>query len=114
MRHALEVTQETDIHRDFQVFALDNVRMTASAVQLYVPFHLAKMFFMVEIYTPFSEERLRFHQTLVMTTGLETVLVRDIGEGPRIVGPGKKHELTGYRLYRSIVVAFQAGHFVVS
>ena len=25
MRHALEVTQETDIHRDFQVLALDNV-----------------------------------------------------------------------------------------
>jgi len=37
------------------MFSLNNIRMAASAVKFYIPFHLSEMFFVIERYTSFCK-----------------------------------------------------------
>jgi len=96
------------------MLSLNNIRMTASAVKFYISLHLSEMFFVVECYSSFREDHLRFHEAFVMTSRLQTIFIRDIGEGSRIVSSREVQELTGYGLHQCIFMALQAWHLIVS
>ena len=58
MGNILEVAKKTDVHRDFRVIPLDDVRMAASAMQVDLAHRLIKMRSVVEHYTALREGHL--------------------------------------------------------
>ena len=55
MGNALEMTEIADVHRNLEMFSLDNVRMAAPAVQFDPAFHLHKVRFVIKADPSFGE-----------------------------------------------------------
>ena len=69
----VQMTEETDVHGDLHMLALDDVGMTAPAVKVYAPSLLSKMGLVVEDNLPAGKIHFRFYQPLLMAPRLEAL-----------------------------------------
>jgi hypothetical protein len=95
------------------MFALYDIGMAASAVQVNPASVFSKMGLMIKNDIPSGKIFFRFDQSFLMAARLQALRVRDPGQGPGIIGPQNKTELSGKGVQRSVLMAFEAGDHIV-
>ncbi len=114
MGNTLEMAEITNLQGNLHMLTLHDIGMATSAMELYAPFHHRKVLLVVKIDIPLGNSDFGFNESLIVTTRLETVLIRDIRERPTARRSGEEFELSCKGSSHVVLMAFEAGNFVVS
>jgi len=82
---SLKMAEVAYIHGDTDMRSLDDIGVTAPAVECYAPFHFWKMDFVVKGDARFGKLHLRINHLFIMTSGLEAIFIRHVGKRAGII-----------------------------